>query len=107
MERDTGTSNFQSSFVVWEDGTIALRFDYDYAVRRLNAYENSGVQPEDAGTGRCRKEWERYTVKVSNGEIFPRRGWECVLGQLRSYEQSRLTPEQWMEKYGTGDQNIN
>lgn len=86
VERETGTPTFQSSFIVWGDGTITLRFGYGHAVRRLNNYECFGVLPEDAGTGHCGKAWERYTVKTSSGEVFPRRGWEYVLGRLRSYE---------------------
>lgn len=54
---------------------FAFRGSYDVAVRRLFELENQ------------RRPQERYTVRGTKGEPFPRRGIELVLGRLYEYEQ--------------------
>ena len=83
-----------------EDGTLTFRGGYEDAVARLFAYECSGTLPEDAGTGRRRSGWERYTFQAPGGGIFPRRGCECVLGRLWAYESFGLVPLEWARRYG-------
>ena len=83
-----------------EDGTLAFRGSYEDAVARLFAYECSGALPEDAGTGRWRSGWERYTFRAPGGGIFPRRGCERVLSRLWAYESFGLAPPEWARRYG-------
>lgn len=88
--------------ITWmrEDGTLTFRGVYEDAVARLFSYECSGTLPEDAGAGRRRSGWERYTSRVPGGRIFPRRGCECVLGRLWAYESFGLAPPEWARRYG-------
>ena len=57
------------------DGTLAARGGYNIAVRRLFELENQ------------RRPLERYTVRGPDGEPFPRRGIELVLGRLYDYDR--------------------
>ena len=99
LDKSGGSASFVRSVVFWGDGSMTARYGYKQAVQRLFEYEISGVAP-DAATGRSGNPWERYTARAPNGDIFARRGWECVLGRLNNYEQSRLTPEQWEKRFG-------
>lgn len=88
--------------ITWmqEDGTLTFRGSYEDAVARLFSYECSGTLPEDAGTGRRRSGWERYTFQAPCGGIFPRRDCERVLGRLWAYESFGLAPPEWARRYG-------
>ena len=88
--------------IAWmrEDGTLTFQGGYEDAVARLFSYECSGTLPEDAGTGRRRSGWERYTFQAPCGGIFPRRGCERVLGRLWAYESFGLAPPEWARRYG-------
>lgn len=83
-----------------EDGTLTFQGSYQDAVARLFAYECSGTQPENAGTGRTRNGWERYTCRATGDGIFPRRGLERILGRLWVYESFGLSPPEWVRWYG-------
>lgn len=93
--------SFESSLVLWEDGSVTARYGYDSAVRRLHEYEVSGIPPDRERAGRRVECWEPYTAIAPNGKIFARRGWECILGRLFAYEQSMLMPEQWRRRHNT------
>lgn len=97
MRDDTGEGQctFEGSLIFGEDGSVTARYSYESAVRRLHEYEVSGVPPDRGRAGGQRGGWEPYTAEAPNGEIFARRGWECILDRLLAYEQSKLTPEQW------------
>ena len=44
--------SFESSLVLWEDGSVTARYGYDSAVRRLHEYEVSGIPPDRERAGR-------------------------------------------------------
>lgn len=94
-DTDEGQCAFEGSLIFGEDGSATARYGHESAVRRLYEYEVSGVPPDRGRAGGQWRRWEPYTAKAPNGEIFTRRGWECILGRLLAYEQSKLTPEQW------------
>lgn len=94
-DTDEGQCAFEGSLIFGEDGSATARYGHESAVRRLYEYEVSGVPPDRGRAGGQWRRWEPYTAKAPNGEIFTRQGWECILGRLLAYEQSKLTPEQW------------
>lgn len=97
---DQSANGFSPIAQMQEDGTLTFRGVYEDAVARLFSYECSGTLPEDAGAGRRRSGWERYTFRAPGGGIFPRRGCECVLGRLWAYESFGLVPLEWTRRYG-------
>ena len=97
---DQSPDGFSPIARMQEDGTLTFRGSYEDAVARLFAYECSGTLPEDAGRGRMRSGWERYTFRAPGGGIFPRRGLARVPGRLWAYASFGLAPPEWAWRYG-------